>query len=252
MNSERKVGALGRLPMHPEDTHPRVHLEYHWEPSKIDVPDVIDYHSKVRNWPMYLNDQLGDCTCAGIGHQIQAFTAYAGNEIDVPESSVLSLYEAVSGYNPSDPSTDQGAVEQDVLQYMVDTGIAGHKYSAFAQVDHTSMGNVLTALHLFGSLYLGIACPQSAQQQFQSGQKWTYVPGSPIEGGHAITLQGKDKDGTLQIITWGAVQAMDQEFWNNYVDEAWVVITQDWLEANQETPTGLDLQGLMDEFRSLT
>lgn len=251
MNKDRKAGALGRLPMHPENTHPRVMLADFLDHPLVNVPSVIDYHSKVRNWPMYLNDQLGDCTCAGIGHMIQAFTAYASKEVDVPESAVLSLYERF-GYTPGDPSTDQGANEQDVLQSMHDEGLAGHKYSAFAQVDVNNMEHVLAALYLFGTLYLGIACPASAQQQFENGEKWTYVPGSPIEGGHAITLQGKDEDGTLQIVTWGALQPMDQSFWDNYIEEAWVVITPDWMEANKETPTGLDLQGLMNEFRSLT
>lgn len=251
MNSERKAGALGRLPMHPEDTHPRVKLAPFLDHPLVNVPDSIDYHSKVENWPMYLNDHLGDCTCAGIGHMIEAFTAYASSEVNLDDNSILSLYERF-GYVPGDPNTDQGANEQDVLQSMVDEGIDGHKYSAFAQVDHTNMDHVYAALYLFGSLYLGIQCPQSAQEQFQEGKEWTYVPGSPIAGGHAITLQGKDHDGTLQIVTWGALQAMNQDFWNNYVEEAWVVVTPDWLEANQETPTGLDLQGLMQEFSSLT
>lgn len=251
MNSERRAGALGRLPMHPEDTHPRVKLAAFLDHPLVNVPDVIDYHSKISNWPMYLNDRLGDCTCAGVGHMLQAITAYASAEFDLTDNDVESLYERF-GYIPGDSSTDQGAVEQDVLQSMVNQGIEGHKYSAFAQVDHTNMDHVYAALYLFGTIYLGIACPQSAQEQFQSGQKWTYVPGSPIEGGHAITLQGKDQDGTLQIVTWGTLQPMSQDFWDNYVEEAWVVISPDWLESNQETPTGLDLDGLMQEFRSLT
>lgn len=242
---------LGKLAPHPESTHPRVKLRDHLTGATPAVPQLVDWASRVTSWPMYLNDRLGDCTCAGVGHMIQAWTAYAGAEVTLPDSDILSLYEAVSGYNPTTGANDNGAVEQDVLQYLHDTGVAGHKVVAFAQVDHTNRTEVKTALDLFGSVYLGIQCPESAQSQFAAGQPWSYVPGSPIDGGHAIVLQKMD-DANYYIVSWGALIEMEPAFWENYVDEAWVVVTDDWLSKNGTSPTGLNLASLTAEFQSLT
>ena len=176
------AGMLGALPPHPESTHPRVKLSDHLSVAALPpTPAVVDYASKVRMWPMYLNDQLGDCTCAGIAHAVQAWTAYAKGLVTLPNSAVLNLYERM-GYVPGNPATDQGAVEQDVLAEVHRNGIGGHKILAYAQVDHEDPYEMKAALNLFGSLYLGAQMPQSAMDQTNAGQPWSLVPGSPDRG----------------------------------------------------------------------
>ena len=243
------VGMLGKLAPHPESTHPRVRLSNHLKSAALPpTPAVVDYASKVRAWPMYLNDQLGDCTCAGVGHCVQAWTAYAKGLVTLPDSAVLSLYERM-GYVPGDPSTDNGAVEQDVLAEVHKNGIGGHKILAYAQVNHTNPEEMKTALNLFGSLYLGAQMPQSAMDQTNSGQPWSVVPGSPIVGGHCFVAQRWDTTAApMTVVTWGQLQRVTDQWWLENGDEAWVVITQDWFSANGKTITGVDLVQLGDEF----
>src|SRR5271167_2242956 len=65
-----------------------------------------------------LNVSLGDCTCAAVGHALQVWSYAAdGSILTPPDSDIEALYEAVGGYVPGDPNTDQGAVEQEVLKY---------------------------------------------------------------------------------------------------------------------------------------
>lgn len=239
----------GRLAPHPEATHPRVHMRDHMR-AIAPAPAVVDYASKVLNWPMYLNDQLGDCTIAGVGHMLQAWTAYASKEFDVTDSDVLTTYEAVSGYDPSTGANDNGANEQDVLQYLHDTGIAGHKVAAFTQVDHTSRAEMKQALNIFGSVYLGIMVPGSMQEQFAAGQPIDVVPGAQIEGGHCVVIQKWD-DQYAYIVTWGALVPMTWEFFEAYGEEAWAIVTQDFIEQNGKTPGGLDVKSLVADFKSL-
>lgn len=263
----RRPGKYGRNKPHPRSTHPRVMLENHMSVSVLPTPPVaIDWASEVDVWPIYYNDQLGDCTCAAVGHQIQAWTAYANALVTVPDESILDLYEAM-GYVPGNPSTDNGAVIQDVLQFMSAEGIPSlpefpqQKYSAFAEIEnYDDMTTIYQALDLFGSVYLGINCPQSAETQFSAGEPWYYDPTSPIAGGHAIVLQKtmtpstyQDQSLSMAIVTWGALQPMTLEFYQNYVEEAWVVVSdEDWLNAkSQETPGGLDVAGLMTDFQAI-
>ncbi len=247
------AGMLGALPPHPESTHPRVKLSDHLSAAALPpTPAVVDYASKVRTWPMYLNDQLRDCTCAGIGHSVQAWTAYAKGLVTLPNSAILDLYERM-GYVPGDPSTDQGAVEQDVLAEVHKNGIGGHKILAYAQVNHTNPEEMKTALNLFGSLYLGAQMPQSAMDQTNAGQPWSPVPGSPIEGGHCFVAQRWDNSAApIEVVTWGQLQRVTDAWWEANGMEAWAVITQDWFAANGKTVTGLDLVQLGDDFAVLS
>lgn len=247
------VGKLGKLAPHPEHTHPRVKLGNHLSVASLPpVPAVVDYASKVRSWPMYMNDRIGDCTCAGLAHSVQAWTAYAKGLITLPDSAVLALYEAL-GYVPGDPSTDQGAIEQDVLGVVQQQGIGGHKILAYAQVDHTNLDEMKLALYLFGSLYLGAEMPQSALDQTGAHMPWTNVPGSPIVGGHAFVAQRWDTaTAPMSVVTWGQLQRVDMSWWLQNGDEAWVIITEDWFLANGTAANGVDVTQLGDEFAMLT
>jgi hypothetical protein len=241
----------GRLPAQP--ARPRLRFGAYLTGAPLPSPPAsVDWLSKVSSYPMYLNDQLGDCTCAAVGHMIQAETSYGqGHTVTVTDQDVLTVYEKVTGYTPSDPSTDQGAVIQDVLGYWQKTGMAGHKILAFAAVDVSNMVEVEQAINLFGSVDIGFNFPASAMDQFNAGKPWDVVKGSRIEGGHSVPV-GRYEAGSLFCVTWGAVQEMTAAFWKKYVDEAWVVITQDWVNAQGADPQGFSLYQLGQDLAALT
>jgi hypothetical protein len=202
---------------------------------------------------MYLNDRLGDCTAAGIGHKIEGDTRYGqGATVEVTDDDVLRLYEATGGYDPSDPSTDQGAVCQDVLKYVQKTGVAGHKIIAYAQVDLSNLTEVRQAIALFGQIYCGFNFPDSAMTQFNAGQPWDVVKGARIEGGHCVTIGAYDPTG-FECITWGAVQKLTLAFFKKYFDEAWVIVDSDFVNAQTgKDAAGVDLYTLGQDFAALT
>ena len=110
----------------------------------IVLPDSVDYTAKMPdNLGMMLNDRLGDCTCAAYYHFMQTTSFIAtGKMITQVDTDVLKLYEGACGYNPNDPSTDIGGIEQDVLTYLHKTGAptgtkaqTHHKLTAFFEVD---------------------------------------------------------------------------------------------------------------------
>lgn len=249
---------LGRNRPYTEDEKPRLVLD-RYLPAFGAEPAVVDFASEVLSWPMYGNDTIGDCDPAMHAHAVQAWTRYTGTEADIPQESVIQLYSAVSGYDPnqvqpdgSNP-TDTGCVMQDVLGYLRKNGFpgSGHKILAFAQLQDLS--KVKQALYVFGSVLLGVNVPQSAMDQFDADQPWDAVQGSPVVGGHAVPLQYA---GTglvpYEVPTWARLQGMTQAFMDEYVEEAWVVITDDWLDKNGHTPEGLDLQQLGADLAAMT
>src|ERR1700739_957003 len=206
------------------------------------------------NWDVFLNDQLGCCTISACGHAIQTWSLNQGRMITVPESAILAGYEQACGYDPADPSTDQGGVEIDVLNFFRKTGIGGHTILAYADPDPGNIAHIKQAIYFFGGVYIGFSVPQSALDQFDAGQPWTPVQNDGgIVGGHAVFVQGYYDDG-LVLDTWGKSQMMSWAFWSDprYVDESHALLSADWFNARGFDPSGLDLATLQADLTAVT
>ena len=219
----------------------------------------VDRATQVSSWPMYRNDAVGDCTVAAMGHAFTAMEVYAGKpETLFDDSEIIRAYSAVSGYDPNTGANDNGAQMQDVLAYMRSDGmtdVAGktHTVTAYAALGKPWSPRLLSqCLATFGAVYFGFRCPQSALDQFGQGP-WLYEPDSPIIGGHAITLHRRkpygSQVGVFDFSTWGALQWATIPFIAHLTDEAWVFITDDWIEANGSTVDGLSLAQLISDMR---
>lgn len=227
------------------------------------APAVRYWSSKVAAWPMMLNDTIGDCTCAAMGHQIMAWTANATTLFTPANNSILTAYEAVSGYTPGNPSTDQGADMGTVLKYMMKTGIAGHKIAGYMAINQTMptggpLQELLQVINLFGGAYIGLALPLSAQNQVTPGGEWTvpsYGPqqdGSPGSwGGHAVVALSYNKYGVV-CPTWNMTMLLSWNFLAAYCDEAYAVLSTDWLMSDQEAPSGFDLSQLQMDIKAVS
>jgi hypothetical protein len=246
---------FGRKAPHPSWTHPRLVVDNYIDFGTVlptPTPQV-DRQSKVPSWPMYLNDQIGDCTEACKAHIIEAWSAYGlGTEIEVSDNQVLKWYERDGGYVPGDPSTDNGCVIQDVLSNWQKDDSAVCPITEFAELKNFYYAhNLKEALYLFGTVYLGINVPQSAMDQFNAGEPWTYVGDNNIIGGHAIPLQEVYAPGVndmYTVITWGQKQRMSRSFVWNYVEEAWVMISPDWFNSSGVDTDGFNLAQLQADF----
>ena len=95
---------LGKLPAQPA----RAQLKLARLSSELPAPPTsVDFYSKVTGWPMYGNDQYGDCVEAGTGHHEEQISRYGqGATVEVTDQQVLDMYSAVTGFNPDDPTTD--------------------------------------------------------------------------------------------------------------------------------------------------
>jgi hypothetical protein len=209
-------------------------------------PPAVTNSQSITNWGVMLNDKLGDCTIAGVAHAIQVWTLSKGNEVTVPDPTVLQYYEQWDGYDPSKPATDQGGVELDVLNSWRKEGFSGHPLLAFADPDPQDTLHVQQAIALFGGLYIGLSLPKSAQTQ----DLWdvdTSPNGQPGSwGGHCVFVPDYDPNG-LTCITWGAPKKMTWGFWGTYCDEAHALLSPDW-----QPPAGFDMAALQADLATVT
>jgi len=220
----------------------------------LPTPPASTHRSEaVTSWPMFLNDQLGDCTIAALAHMIGFWLSLSKDKIyTLSDANVLAAYRAVTGYNPADPSTDTGAVELDVLRYWSRHGVAGHHAKAFAAVNITNRAHVETAAWLFDGLYIGVALPATAQGQssweFHPKQGSAAYPGS--WGGHAVNVVDYDTSG-VTVITWGRPLHMSWDFWAHYVDEAYAIIAVEEFNTAGKTVEGFNIAALTADLASI-
>jgi hypothetical protein len=227
--------------------------------SDIIPPDKYHIDHNQTEFPLFANDQYGDCTCASQGHRIVAQERNASQkELALTDEDVLEVYSAVTGFRPDDPNTDNGAYCLDVLNYMRRVGMGqekdgtSHTIYAYAKVNHKDHNEVKLASYIFGGVYTGVALPISAQSQV--GDVWEIVPGSDSAygswGGHAMSTVGYDETGPI-FITWGALQHATWDWWHKYVDESYAVISEDLIRSRGTTRLGFNLNQLQAELANL-
>ena len=241
---------------HPKRDERNLQLAKYLKSSLPAPPTSVDFTKKCNStWPMFANDRIGDCTCATAGHMLEVWSANGREkEVEVSEKNVLDLYKRVTGYDPKRPETDTGAVELDVLKAWAKTGLGGYRIGAFVEVSLSSQIIVQDGIYLFGGLYTGFALPLSAQSQAvwdvpAGGAKGKGEPGS--WGGHAVSIVAYDAR-SLTCVTWGALKRMTWPFFKTYCDEAYAVISQQFLSAKtKKTPAGFDLKTLQLDLQAV-
>jgi hypothetical protein len=199
---------------------------------------------------MMRNDACGDCTCAGAAHLVQTWTANNGGEVTISDDDVVAAYSKITGYTPSDPTSDKGAVLLDVLNAWRQAGIGGHKIGAYAIVDHTNVAEVKLALDLFGGLYTGAMLPQSAESAVGSTWSAVALDDAGSWGGHCMAVAAYDADG-ITYLTWGARQRATWDWWSAYCDEAYAIIADDWVTGAKPAPSGFDVAALRQYLAEL-
>ena len=212
-----------------------------------------EYKTPAEARQMFANDRLGICACAMAANFLILTTVHTGEVVIPSEDEVVEMYSAVSGYDPQTGANDNGAYLTDVLEYLRTTGLAGHKILAWAKIASSHLEHRKLGVDLFGSTLVGVQLPNSALAQFNAGQSWELVSNDGgIAGGHAILHPGYGHLGD-DYVTWAKWDQKASAAWsNNYVDEEYIVITEDWFnQATERTPGGLDLATLEADLGEL-
>lgn len=221
-------------------------------PLRVDMPAVA-------SWPMLANDTIGDCAIAASLHQVQAWQAACGRPLMPAADAAVSVYSAATGYQPGTPGTDQGAVELDILQFWMRTGMAVNDTAAldlldgFAVLDAYDDDQVRRCIAAFGGVYAGLALPNSARSQdvWDVPKGGANGAGAPASWGlHAVSLLGFNEIGPI-CVSWGTVVPMTWRFWRTYSEEAYALLSGDWLTSGA-SPRGSLWRSLVADIRVMS
>ena len=206
---------------------------------------------------MLLNDQLGDCVIAAMGHMVQQWTYFstagAGMQT-MTDAEALAAYEAIAGYNPSDPATDQGTDMLTALNYWRNTGImvAGNstRLPVMSGRSDESSGSAEAILAFRQPVYgRATPCQRSEPSDWIVPDGGVYGPaGKPGSwGGHCIPTMAESPE-TLSCITWAERLKMSHNFLFDYCDECYAVLSPDWFTT---APNGFDSKQLQADLAAL-
>ena len=208
------------------------------------------------NWGMLDNDQIGDCVIAMMLHSIEDFHLDAGTTPPpfTPQDAI-TIYSAITGYNPNDPNTDQGTDEEQAMKYWEQPGLGvqgHHTIAGTVAVDPSNLTECRVAIDEFVDLQIAIALPITAQGQTEwivVGNPATDADSAPGSwGGHGIPYREYDAD-TFKCVTWGAELLLTVPFHQAYAQEAHVVVTTEMLNKTGVGPSGVNWDRLLQDMK---
>lgn len=225
-------------------------------------PATMDYsaaaQASLRN--IYGNDTLGDCVIAGIAHVVGTMTGNAGSCFTYTSDQIIALYGAIGGYNPDDPSTDQGCDEVTALNYWQQNGApaGAHQIAGWLAVNPADPVEVRTACWLFENLYFGVELPNGWVNPFPSGDGfiWDVADDPNPSQGHCFIAFGYGASGP-SIDTWALQGTITDAAVAKYCAGAaggalYTVVSKDSIiAASAKAPSGFDWSQLVADFDSL-
>lgn len=216
------------------------------------------------------NDAFGDCVEAEEAHYVAIVTGAAGKLFSYTTEMTEKLYTALTGFNRNDPKTDTGTDPIECLSYCL-----AHPYEdksvnlGYLQVDATNPAEIQYAINTFGNLKIWLPLPDSFIKPFPSkdGFVWDADEPNPENGGHCVGSCGYIAKGPppqsfqvlgvvstgIVIVTWGLIGILTfagaAKLCRSAVGGGMAVrVTPDWLDANGETPTGLSINQIVEDF----
>lgn len=245
----RKAGKFGKAPPKIRPETPR--LKSYLTPELPTPPPTVDTLTRMLTtlgktvadipalFPMNGNDTIGDCVASALAHDQTMFRGMIGHLAIWGQADVERFYFSQTG------GQDTGLVIADTLHYWHTHPLNGDRILAYALVDHQNHVEVMQALSLFGRLFTGFQVTDQTVSQFEHNQPWT--PGTLIGEGHAIDIV-EYTSGGVQALTWGSVTIGEWAWWDQGVDECWIVIPP---EAESLKFDGINLQQLIADMHAL-
>lgn len=248
---------LGKLPARPDAVSLKLATYADIAAVAPQVPMVLGHYQTIKQWPMYANDQWGDCVEAEAGHSTQLFVAEGRGTVSFTDKNILDAYSAIAGFDINDPSSDQGTDMAQAMAWRRKVGLrdasgARHKIAAYVALQPGNLDQLAVALWWFHAVPIGIRFPRFAMDQFDAGQPWDVSrKNTKIEGGHCISIVGRVASGNFLAVTWGRLIEVTAAFLKKYMDEAIAIVSLEVLYSGVNVD-GLGQMQLLADLRRVT
>lgn len=240
---------FGRIKSPPDPLGRELHLRRYLMPGQLpQLPEqCINSRSVGDDCGMLGNDRVGNCVIAGGMHLDQDWLSNAGHDFRFTTEQALQVYSEVTGYNPADPTTDNGTDPVQFLKFWRSRTLLGKSIGGFALLPTCDLETLKYTILLFGGCLAGFTLPDSCLDR----EDWNYTP-SPAEhiydmpnpaNGHEVVIVDYMPD-RFRVRTWGTTIDMSPAFYGAYCDQAFAVFSNDMLRGDGRSPRGFDAGAL--------
>lgn len=206
----------------------------------------------ITNWGMDGNDVWGDCGAAATDHYDMAKLAKVsllntlGNpkyQGTLPTYWAYGLAQGELGTAPNPPDEpDQGVDNATWFGWLFEQKII----EGYAEVPLPYLNYYAP---MFGGAVVGQALPNSAIQDFEASPPvpWGQANENPNpDEGHDTLYIAFHDDGSGEMVTWGGLQPITNNYINRFATDAWVTFT--WEDAQRQ---GVNVQQLQETLKAL-
>jgi hypothetical protein len=226
-------------------------LRNYVEVAALPVPPVQEMLDTTTAWPMLANDRFNCCTSASAGHMVHHWTAANQKGVFLTDDDVIRAHAALTTDRLMEPVSMLEA-----LKYWRKSGIGAHRVHSFikaGEAGHADPADLRCVVHMFGSAYIGLDLPAFTTPPDPTQWPvvpWELSPSIPPEDaaprtsmGHCVAAVGYN-DELIYVVTWGRLKTMTWEFFEKYTDEMYAVLSPDWVQDDEKSPSGFDLATL--------
>jgi hypothetical protein len=211
---------------------------------------------------MYLNDRLGCCVISYGAHQEGVWTGnVSGEPVIFPDATILAEYEAIGGYNPANPATDNGCNPVDALNSWTAKGFGGRTpWAGWLTINATDPREVEVACDEFGGLMIVLGLPDAwvANNMAMIKPYGTLDAAGAADpsNGHCTGMVARVADGRFKIATWGMEVYFTPAALANYCVPAqggglFAGVSPDWADAiAKRTPSHIAYARLIADMNA--
>jgi hypothetical protein len=187
-----------------------------------------DDHSIPQGWAAA--GGCGDCFWAGEVHRLMESARNAGRPVPaVSARTTVEQYAEYSGYDPRTGARDEGSDPQTALRWIQARGLrddAGgqHRIGQIVALSPGNLAELWEGAYLLEEVGIGIVVSEAQERQFNAGEPWDWVSGSPEIGGHWVIVTGRPDADSGALITWGRRVPFSSAFYTHQNDESYLVI----------------------------
>lgn len=157
------------------------------------------------------NDEVGDCVPTAACNLITTYLARKGHQVIIPDDLPVFIYSAVTGYNSSDPATDQGTDIDQFFSWWKINSIYGFKLKEKIDINPQDEALIKHTIETSESGSVLVISNLSLNQQNE--RVWT-GDGEPGSWGRHCTVSDSYEGALYNFTTWGVGQPVDRSFFN--------------------------------------
>ncbi len=191
------------------------------------VNETVGYWKDVDTWCLGENDTFGTCAFAMCGNHDCVVSTFNGAPEIMSDGEIEAMDHAVTGFIPTDPKSDHGTAVATLLQYWHTNGWTGDPMFKPVTWHQVTFDQIADTIKNYAACYAWFMLPHTPDgidYDFSDDAVTNNVPGV---GPHAMLIVGA-QPGFFQIVTWGEVKTVSEEWITKFGQGYFAVQHPNW------------------------